>query len=622
MLAVAAACVGIFAGSAWWRASQALREASEAVAAEGTYRSEEVRLERAAPAGFEILSAPAAYRDAAEYNGRLYVAGATGLTVFGEDGAVERQYLAGRELPPAPLARLAVAAVSGAPELWIATEGEGLLAFDGRAFRQIRAADREQRKISALLGLGSGRLLLGTPRRGLMVWDGQRLAPFHPSLSQLAVTALVGGESELWIGTRDRGLLWWRAGEVRTIGEAEGLPDAHVLDVVSRDDRAFAATALGVAEIRTGRVERVLAPDVFSRALALRGDALVAGALEDGVVEIQLGARPARRGRVRTVMGTVERLITAGGKLCALGEDGLFDLGGGRSLLERAPAQLADRNISALAADEQGRLWVGYFDRGLQILDGGSSRRVENETLFCVNRIVLDSARGAAAVATANGLAMLDASGAVRQVLRREDGLIANHVTDVLLGPGGLVAATPAGLTFIDAGGARSLYAFHGLVNNHVYALAAHNDRLLAGTLGGLSVLDRGVVQASYTTANSTLAHNWISGMVRVGEEWFVGTYGGGVLRVSDAGRWSRFADMPAGVEINPGAMLVTERAVYAGTLGRGLLVYDRARQRWRPRQEGLPSASVTALAARGGSLYVGTDNGLVRAPEGVFVEP
>jgi ligand-binding sensor domain-containing protein len=611
--------LALYTGWAGWRALRALRDASEAVASESRIRFAERRLDRPAPAGFDILSAPAAYRDAAVFNGKLYLAGAAGLFAFRDDGASGEQYLVGRELPPAPLTRLAVAAVGGAPELWIGTEGEGLLAFDGRGFRQIRATDPEMRKVTALMGLGTGRLLIGTARRGLIVWEGQRLAPFHASLAGVPVTALAGSESELWIGTQDRGLLWFRAGEMRAFRDE--LPDVHVLDVAVRGGAAFAATAMGVAEIREGRLQRVLGPGLFARALAPRETALVAGTLADGAVEIPLSVRPSRGVRPPRISGpaSVERLVEISGKLLMLSGDGLYD--GEKNLTPPGPARLADRNLSALAVDGEGRIWVGYFDHGLQILDpAGGSKRIDDEHVFCVNRIALDEARGGAAVATANGLALIEASGAVRRVLGREQGLIANHVTDVVLRPGGMVAATPAGLTIFDGGGARSLYAFHGLVTNHVYALAASGARLLAGTLGGLSVLDRGAVSASFTPANSALAHNWISAIVRVGEEWFIGAYGGGVLRLDDAGRWSRFPDMPRGVEVNPGAMLATDRAVYAGTLGGGLMIYDRAGGRWRSRSDGLPSANVTALAARGGFVYVGTDNGLVRAPEEVLV--
>lgn len=611
--------LGIYAGVAAWRALCALREASEAVVSENRISFTEKRLDRAGPAGVDIVAAPAAYRDAAVHNGRLYIAGAAGLFAFHEDGTAAEQYLVGRDLPSAPLTRLAVAAVGGAPELWIGTDGEGVLAFDGRSFRQVRAADRELRKVTALMGLGTGRLLIGTPGRGLVVWDGERLALFHVSLAAIPVTALAGSESELWIGTHDRGLVWFRAGELR--GFRDELPDPYVLDVAVHGGAAFAATAMGVAEIRDGRFARVLGPGLFARALAPRDTSLVVGTMAEGVIEIPLDARPSRGARPLRIAGpdSVERLVEIGGKLLTLNQDGLFEKE--RNLVPPGAAQLADRNLSALAADSEGRLWVGYFDHGLQILDqAGGSKRIDDEHVFCVNRIVLDEARGGAVVATANGLALIEASGAVRQVLGREQGLIANHVTDVVLRPEGMVAATPAGLTIFDSSGARSLYAFHGLVNNHVYALAASGDRLLAGTLGGLSVVDRGVVSASFTTANSALVHNWISAIARAGDEWFVGAYGGGVLRLDDSGRWSRFADMPRGVEVNPGAMLATGRAVYAGTLAGGLLVFDRSSGRWRPHTAGLPSSNVTALAARGGFVYIGTDNGLVRAPEEVLL--
>ena len=62
--------------------------------------------------------------------------------------------------------------------------------------------------------------------------------------------------------------------------------------------------------------------------------------------------------------------------------------------------------------------------------------------------------------------------------------------------------------------------------------------------------------------------------------------------------------------------MLVTERHVLAGSLEGGLLVYDRSTQRWSSVTSGLPSRDVTALAERGGEIYVGTENGLVRIAE------
>jgi ligand-binding sensor domain-containing protein len=120
--------------------------------------------------------------------------------------------------------------------------------------------------------------------------------------------------------------------------------------------------------------------------------------------------------------------------------------------LEPANTMLADRNISALAVDSADRLWVGYFDRGLNIFgpELRSAAHVEDDNVFCVNRILPNAAGGTIAVATANGLVLFDQSGKKRQVLGRADGLLADHVTDAALYGSGMVLATPAGLTFLD----------------------------------------------------------------------------------------------------------------------------------------------------------------------------
>jgi ligand-binding sensor domain-containing protein len=281
---------------------------------------------------------------------------------------------------------------------------------------------------------------------------------------------------------------------------------------------------------------------------------------------------------------------------------------------------MTDRNVAALSLSG-GRLWIGYFDRGLDVVDAGLEHAVhhESEILFCINRIVADIEHARTAVATANGLVLFDASAEPRQIMGRKDGFLSDHVTDVAIRAGGMVVATPAGLSLVDAAGVRSLYAFHGLVNNHVYAVATRDASIVAGTLGGMSVLDGDTVRANYTTANSHLKHNWITSLARVGDEWFAGTYGAGVLRLDASGEWHAFADLKEGFVVNPNAMVASGGQLYAGSLDRGLFIFDRASGRWTNTTVGLPSKNVTALAAGGGYVYVGTDNGLVRIAEGAL---
>jgi ligand-binding sensor domain-containing protein len=635
---VVAGVAAIFGGSALWRAGAALGEMRGRVNAEGTMRVRVRTLATVLPAGFESIGAPAVFEDAAEFQGHLFIAGPAGLDEYDNSGALAARYRVGAELPPAPLTALAVgtAADSHGPELWIATLGEGVVAFDGRAFRQIRPEDVKFRKITSLLPLSTGRILLGSEKSGVMVWDGRDLKLFHASLAGVPVTALAGDETSLWVGTLDRGLLHWRAGAAEAV---EGLPDPRILSLALSGETLYAGTALGAAEVRDGKLTRVLAQGYFAQSLLAANGKLWVGTLEEGLIEAPIASEPGAHtaGVAARSRGcedcSVRKVFAMGGEVYALAEDSLWR--GSQAVLGRdshagSGAVLKDRNIAALAMDSSGRLWVGYFDRGLQIIAAGGGRGIELEDdhLFCVNRIVHDPTRGVSAVATANGLVLFDTSTTRQRVIGQAEGLIANQVTDVALRPdGSIVAATPAGLSFIDASGISSIYAFQGLVNNHVYTLASDGSRTLAGTLGGLSVLDGEVVKASYTTANSTLKHNWITAIVPMGRgstgaEWFVGTYGAGVLRLDAAGRWGAFEDLRGGLEINTNSMAVSASAVYAGTLDRGLAVYNRTSGRWNFFTSGLPSANVTAVEARGGVVYIGTDNGLVKVPESTVVNP
>jgi ligand-binding sensor domain-containing protein len=508
--------------------------------------------------------------------------------------------------------------------LVIATKTEGLLAFNGSSFRQIRPENPDAREITAILPLASGQLLIGTAKNGVLIYDGKRLGPFHPTLSGVHVTELAGDQSDLWIGTLDRGVLHWHGGEADTFGEAQGLPDPQVLSLLVSGARTFVGTPLGVAEFIQGRFARVLAQGAFAQALGADDSTLFIGTLDQGVVHVPLAANPFPGGLARgsqQIDDVVQIFKSADGtyvlarqNLYALGERG----GGSPPLIQPADAALTDANISALSVDAAGKLWVGYFDRGLDILEPGwrQARHVEDDRVFCVNRIIAARAGSATAIATANGLIMFDPDANERQILTHADGLIADDVTDVAVEPDGMAIATPAGITFLGADGARSLYAFQGLVNNHVYALGASGDELLAGTLGGISVLDRGEIVANYTTANSGLGRNWISAVVPIGREWMIGTYGGGIVRLDESGKFHSYEIATADFDVNPNAMLVTDHHVYAGSLGQGLFVYDRDSDRWSNITTGLPSENVTALAQDNGYIYIGTDNGLVRVRE------
>jgi hypothetical protein len=581
------------------------------------------------PTAVDFPPLPPDFRDMQLFQDLLYICGSGGIWAYDLAGDLRAAFLVGRDLPPSPPVTMVVGAIAGdaRPKLWIATAGAGILAFDGARFSQIHLQGKGYGNATSLLMLPTGVLLVGLSEGGVFAYDGAAITAFHPTLRNIPVTALAGNEGDLWIGTRNRGVVHWRAGSTEEFQDPQQLPDNRVLCITSAENRVFVGTPLGIAEFREGRHVRNIAEGTLSQTLLATHDRLLIGTFDEGIVEVKLTSESGRRPFARSDLQphTARRLFEIRGTSFALTRDSLFEQDSRTGLwtmrIGKPHALWADRNASALSVDQRGRLWIGYFDRGIDIADVDDMQQtlhIEDDQVFCINRIVSDPERNVLMVASANGLLLFSPQGKILRRLTQSDGLISNQVTDVAVRRDGLAIATAAGVTFMDTAGTaptESIYAFHGLANNHVYALGVSGSRLLAGTLGGLSLIQDGFVRASYTTTNSPLKQNWISAVVPFGDTAFVGTYGGGVLQLNRDGDWTNFSDIPPNVVINPNAMLAVANRVVAGTLDRGLLVYDPASFRWTSLTEGLPSLNVTAVAASAGKLFVGTDNGVIRMP-------
>jgi hypothetical protein len=591
--------------------------------------------------GFELVSSSEHYTTGIDLDGKLYLGGPGGLAIYSGSSQQPTLLRTGMNLPPAPIVALASGRLRGdsAPSVFAATQGEGLLILgddlSGRC-QQLLPNDAEDRDITAVLPLDSGDVLLGTRRAGLLLYDGETLKQFQPNFTKLAITALAGNEGDFWIGTRAQGVLHWHAGELDTIGEAAGMPDQLVNYIVVGAAGVFVGTPLGVAQFSDGHVSRVLGQGLFARSLALDGNTLMVATIDQGMHAFLLSTPSAGRTFSEDQGANVTHFFSADHNLMAIEEQGLLrrrEDGSWQKVLSFPPQQLADNDVSALSFSPDGRLWIGLFDHGLDVLDLETNRAeaIEDDHVFCVNRIVPDAQRNTMDVATSNGLVFFDSSQAVpreRQVLLRRDGLISDQITDVAFTRSGLMVATPAGITFLTASGPQSLYAFQGLVNNHVYSLAAQpvSGRVIAGTLGGISILDDGAVRQNVTLRNSGLKRNWITAILRVAQPgelggeavptWMVGTYGGGVVEMDEAGRVTAVDNPAPAAVINPNALLATPQHIFAGTLDDGLLIYNRSSRHWSHITAGLPSRNITAFAEKSGELYIGTANGIVRIAE------
>ena len=605
-----------------WRAADKALHAGQQVASNAGNIPVHIGPFLPAHSSFEPVLTASEFQSAVEFEGQVYVCGKSALFRY-EGNEANAAWHPGRELPAVPLSTLAVHTGAVRPELWIGTDGAGILIFDGEGFRQILPDAAPLRKISTLLPLRNGRVLIGTPAAGLYISDGKTFRLFHPQFAKTQVTALAGDEDQIWIGTRDSGAWLWRGGEALHI--TSELPDTQVLSIAARGGQAWIGTPVGVAEFSGKSIQRHLADGIFAQTLAIQGDTLWIGTVDQGLITLPLtvhAPRPQSFGR-ETQMSSISSFAHINGALIAISPQQLVDALTNRSIV--SASALASSHITAVYEDTLGKLWIGYFDRGLDVLSPVTSanpHHVENDVMFCINRIRENPRDGTVAVATANGLALFDGGGTMREVLDAKSGLIASHVTDVLFRTDvesnrSMVIATPAGLSFLDHTGIHSIYAFHGLVNNHVYTLAENGGTLYAGTLGGLSKLRNGLVQASFTTANSALQQNWITASAVFDNQLYLGTYGSGVVRFEDRGGVTPFREFANHrVEINANAMLATGTTLYAGTAQYGLAVLRHGEDRWHFVSQGLPSHNVTALDEHAGRLYVGTDNGLVSISE------
>jgi ligand-binding sensor domain-containing protein len=619
---------------------------------------EETRLRPPTTDGMTVYLNAADARAMVVFAGTRYLATSGGLVALDEGGTVTRRYTTFDGLSDNDLTALAVFR----DRLYIGTASNGLMAFDGNGFTGYRFVKPKATRVSVLVATES-ELLIGTLDGGLFEYDGQRFTRRFNSAAGAdftRVTALLPFASRLYVGTQDGGLYLWREGHIDHLTTSEGLPSPRITGLValpsshSQYGAVAVATDFGIVGLNDANEVQVITRQPNVTSIAVSGDRLFAGLFNGGLLDVSAERTKANASESRTGLSetpglppSVPTLVLAyEGSLWALTREGAFvrEAKPGGPAFEAVAASLASEriitgdHITSVALDGANHLWVGYFDRGIDVIAPETSERlshVEDDRIREVNFITYDSASGQTLIATSRGLVVIDGRMNRSVLTRQQNGLISDAIAHVSLmtaypptaiAPAAnaaaslpvesaMVLATAGGLTEIAGGRARSLTAFHGLSSNHLYTSATAGSRLFVGSLAGLIELEGLRVVRTFKTSNSRISHDWVTALAAADGTLYVGTNGGGVDALLPTGEWVSFAnDRDVGkFEVNQNAMYFDGERLYVGTGDKGLLVYNTRARSWKRINAGLSSPSVTAITSDDRYVYVGTMNGLVR---------
>jgi signal transduction histidine kinase/ligand-binding sensor domain-containing protein len=150
-------------------------------------------------------------------------------------------------------------------ELWIGTNGSGLVRLKRRIVRMYTRADGLPNDIAmAVLSSHDGRLWVGG-NCGLSVFDGNRFKVYREKdgLANSCIWSLAeDGNHDLWVGTWGGGLFRFRDGHFVQFSRDQGLVSNVVLHIaVAHDDSLWIATPDGISHMQNGHIRNYTTAD-------------------------------------------------------------------------------------------------------------------------------------------------------------------------------------------------------------------------------------------------------------------------------------------------------------------------------------------------------------------------
>jgi ligand-binding sensor domain-containing protein len=585
-----------------------------------------------------------------QFQDSYFVATDGGLVELDASGKLLRHYTVLDGLPESDLLSLA----SFNSKLFVGTQTQGLVAFDGEHFESYRWTDRKPQAISALFEDG-GRLLIGTNAAGLIEFDGQQFREIKVGADHqrlLGITYLAKNGTRLFVGTFADGLWVEEAARWSQFTVADGLLSNRIVGVVANRENIFVASDYGLAVAPTATLSASTEPTSAKRFHAISTLPSLSGMVQassdillckDNGESYSFSADTDLSRLHINAIGWKRPAGAAGCRLVVLGPDVwlLSNAGVYRAQIEALEssrtsslpfstfgqshvAQGIKTNLtSALSLDARGRIWAGSFRNGIDVLsaDGKQLAHLESDDVREINFLAEDREARAMLVATSQGLLRFNAD--LRGIDRwsSADGLLSNSILQVAQTTAepsekarkfDIACATSKGLSFGVPGKLRGLTTVQGLPSNSLYTLLVQGRKIYVGTLGGLAVVEDGRVVRVFKDTNSKLTHNWVTALRIIGSRLFVGTYGGGVFELTASGELQSFSATAGRAVVNPNAMWADGERLYAGTLD-GVLIFDLYSQKWTHVTDELPSRTVLSITGDERYVYFGTTSGIAR---------
>jgi signal transduction histidine kinase/CheY-like chemotaxis protein/streptogramin lyase len=510
--------------------------------------------------------------------------------------------------------------------IWASTDTDGLLRFDGKAWRRFTTEDGlpSDNGTGGFVPLPDGTFVAGLAN-GAVIWDGKAFKPF-PLYEEFARRRAQGASLDrqgyLWAYFPDEGIMKYDGEKFHLVLKKDLFPEAPVIRTL-----ADSKGRVWVSSARQGlRMWDGTALHTFRAGQGPLSDTIIS-LFEDRDGYVWVGT-PAG------VSGFSER-----GWISLTEKDGLpnnavqvilqdregnvwFGTVGGLAKLASLKFRsytsregLPDNSVWAIHQDTDGRILLGMNRGGLMAFDGRDWRRIEAlpDMEQLPIRALLRDRRNRLWVGTGQGVAL------------REKGRWTNAWAAAKIQPqpvfailedrgGRLWFATQTGIVIYDGKSWERITDAQGLPNAQVRCLFEDRDgRVWAGTIGGAAIWD-GRAWKRFTRADG-LAHDYVMGIAQdpKGTYWFA-TFGGGLSRW-DGTRWTTFARRD-GLSNDYCYFVLPDRGMlYVGT-NQGLNRFDGKTFRVYTAHSGLASSEMNQGAVfrdRENNLWFGTVAGVTR---------